>query len=208
MAGWFSMEGATMKSSLQKSLAQMDRLGRAAAAATTIALVEYAEKLLNEMKAQAPHKTYHLIRSGHIEGPTQQGEWTVVSIQWDAPYANIQDKGGTIFPKIVNAAHSQKAFSRRFKGPVRDHLGKFTSMHKVRRARLFIPLRPGVKAIKDPAQRAAAGYKYGIDYVLARAVTLDGSKYITNVLNKHKGTAGRDVGKRAEKIWFSLTEKR
>lgn len=203
---YVSIDGAAFRSSLQTMLRQLDSFGKAGAAALDIAMVEYAEKMLKEMKAQAPHRTYKLIRGGHVEGPTRQGEWTVVEILWREPYTNIQDKGGTIEPKHVTAAFKQKAFSKNFQGGIRGALGRFISRKTLNMARLFVPLRPGVKAIKDPVARAAAGYKHGIDFVMARQVTIEGSDFITNVLNKHRTNSARDIGKRAEQLWYALTE--
>lgn len=209
MVTLISVDGAAVKSSLQKMLGQLDIYGKAGAAAVTIAQVEFAEKLLNEMKAMAPKKTYALVKSGHIEGPRTEGDWTVVEIVWDSPYARIQDEGGTINPKHVTAAvkNNKRVFNQNFTGSIRGHLGRFISRKTLNTARLFVPLRPGVKAIQDPVARAAAGYKFGVDYVLARQVTIDGSEFITKVLKKYMPNAARNIGMRAEQIWNSIAEK-
>lgn len=218
----FSIDGQAFKSSMQKMLMQLDAYGKAGASAVTIAQVEYAEKLLKEMKANITHKngspTYFLARSGHVSDPRKEGEWVVVEILWDAPYANIQDKGGLIRPKHVSAADrynpKRETLSRftatgrprNLKETLRGHLGRLISRKKFNTARLFVPLRPGVKAIKDPVARRAAGYIMGVDFVLARQVSIKGSKFITMVLNKYRPHFARDVGARAEKIWTSMVE--
>ncbi|RPH70122.1 hypothetical protein EHM76_06740 [bacterium] len=223
MPGLISIDGAVFRSSLQTMLRQLDSFGKAGAAALDIAMVEYAEKLLNEMKQNITHKgssipTYFLAKSGHINGPRKQGEWTVVEIQWDAPYANIQDKGGEIFAKDVTAATNAGVKSQftptgrvrksQIGMKIRGALGRYISRKRFNTARLFVPLRPGVRPIQDPAARAAMGYVWGVDYVLARSVTIKGSEFITKVLKKHAPNAARDIGIRAEQIWYSMTEKK
>jgi len=200
-----SIDKAKFSSSMQAMLGQMDEYGKAMAAAVTIAMVEYAEKLLNEMKQGITHKgeaSYVLAQSGHVDGPRKIGDFTVVEILWDAPYAQIQDQGGTIFPKDVTAAfkNNRRVFSRGNKDAIRGSLGRFITRKRLNIARLFVPLRPGVVPITDPVARAAAGYRWGIDYVLAKSVTITGSQFITRVLNRRLPNADRDIGKRVEKI--------
>ncbi len=202
--GIISLDGAAFKSDLQSMLRQMDAYGKAGAAAIDIAIVEYAEKMLNEMKRLAPHKTYALIKSGHVEGPRKEGDWTVVEIVWDVPYANIQDKGGKIFAKNFTA---KPVFKRgQFTNKYKNVLGQMITRRQVNTAKLFVPLRPGVRPIQDPVARAAAGYKYGIDFVLTRFVVIDGSKFITMVLDSHRTNSARDIGKRAEVLWDNLAK--
>lgn len=209
MPAFISVDGAAFRSTMQTVLGQMEQYGKACAAAVTIAQVEYAEKLLNEMKQNITHggripriPTYMLAQSGHVDGPKRLGDFTVVEIVWDAPYADIQDKGGTIFPADVNAAfaNNRQVFSRGNKAPIRGALGRYITRKRLNTARLFVPLRPGVVPIQDPAERAAMGYVWGVDYVLARSVTITGSEFISKVLRKSVPNADRDIGARAEVI--------
>lgn len=59
------------------------------------ALTAGAEIIQNDAKRRAPYKTGTLKRSIHIE----QGDGMEVLIGTDAPYAAIQEFGGTITPK-------------------------------------------------------------------------------------------------------------
>jgi hypothetical protein len=74
-------------------------------------------------------------------------------------------------------------------------------------AKLFVPLRRGVKPIQDPVARDAAGYVWGVDYVLSRSVTILGSEFITKVLKRHLPNTARDISARTEKIWYGMTAK-
>lgn len=198
-------------SSMQTTLRQLGAYGKAGAAALDIAMVEYAQKMLDEMKANITHKsggsvTNELAKSGSVVGPFTKGDYTIVQIVWTAPYARIQDKGGFIYPKNVSAAtrYNKNVFSTKHNVAVRGHLGRFISRRTLNTARLFVPLRPGVVPIKDPIARKAMGYKWDVDYVLARSVEIKGSQYISKVLRKRLPNAARDIGSRAEQIWNQM----
>lgn len=229
MPSLVSIDGQAFRSSFQSVMRKFDRYGKAGAAALDMAMVEKAEQLLNEMKAnithggQIPHApTYMLAKSGYVDGPGKEGEWTVVRIDWDpaiAPYAKIQDKGGTIYPKDVSAAIRDNPKSilspltpsgrrRKVTNKIRGALGRYITRRRLNTARLFVPLREGIRPIQDPVARAAAGYQWGVDYVLAKSVTIKGSEFITKVMRKHGPNLVRDIGKRTAQLWQNMVEKK
>lgn len=68
----------------------------------------------------------------------------------------------------------------------------------VKAGALFIPLRAGVYPIKGKRARKAAGFKYGVDFILAKEAKLVGNQYWTGTLQQFIPEAatliGRQVG--------------
>jgi hypothetical protein len=172
MPDFIEVDAAKFKSSLQFTLNKLTKMERLMAHAVTLAMQNYGEYVLAQVQELAPVKTGFLRDSGHINGPTRQGEFIVFELAFDAYYAEIQDIGGFVLPK--------------------------------RAKRLFIPLRPGVKPIRDPAARRAAGYQLGVDFVFAKFVKLPGSRYLSSTIRRNAKNADRIVGRFAEQILEGL----
>lgn len=187
--------------------------------AVAMAMVEFAQYALSLVQAAAPrgknkHAGIRLADDGFVIGPLVNGDEISVSLEWRLPYALIQDKGGVITPKNFRTSVTPS-------GKLRGKGGRFTTAAKAGAARLFIPLRPGVHSIADPAARKAAGYKYGVDYVFAKFAVIPGTGFITKTLyggltssgvatqgggeaavasGGIMGNAARDIGRGAERI--------
>lgn len=182
--------------SVVNQLAAMDATAEAALAQ---ALVEFAEYLLALIQHNIHSKSGRLAQSGHVLPPEIIDGFVTVTIQWDAPYARIQDVGGVVTPSDFRATPTAAGGYRSIKS------GKFISKRRVFEARLFVPLREGVVPIKDPNARAASGYKYGVDYVLSRYVVIKGSRYMSNVLDREMPNADRTIGQMMEAIWSGMS---
>lgn len=197
MGDFLEMDYLTFKSSMQVTLDFLGAMGQLASTAVTQAMVEFAEYLLSLMQENAPKKTGFLIEHSYVSTPRVDGDNTVVEIVWEAPYAKIQDTGGQITPKDFRAAF----VDGHYRSP---KSGRFITKRRVGGARLFIPMRPGVVPIQDPALRKAAGYKYGVDFVFKQFVVIEGTEYITRVIKSEMYNADRTVGRLAERIWVAL----
>lgn len=170
-AGFISIDELTFKSTQQATLKELGALGKQLAGIVTKAMVEFANQLLAQMKSLAPHKSGKLIESGRVPPPRTVGDEVIVEIKWASPYAWKQDQGGPITPKDFRASISPNGKN------LRSATGRYITAARQSSARLFVPLRDGVKA-----SAPGSGLIWGVDFVTVKFVYIPPTGFITRVL--------------------------
>lgn len=181
--GLISVDELTFTQTAGIFLKELGNYGKQVNIATNLALVNYCEYLLSLMQDRIHNRSGFLRDSGHVTVPVFNSDNSVsCSIVWDAVYALIQDKGGFIVPKIS--------------------IGMTRGKHPhIYTKRLFIPKRPGVYPIQDPALRKAMGWRINVDFVLTtKPQIIDGNRYISDVLQRELPNAERTVGRFVEQM--------
>ncbi len=166
----FSVDAALMRRTLAKGLRDLKVTEKETIEAANEAWVKYAEDTLAEGTERAP--------VGKQAGTkTSTGGSLRASGSVDGPH----DVAGGIEIFVG----FDKVYAR-----IQDLGGTIVP---VRAKRLFIPLRPGVQPLQkgDPRRK---DQKQGVDFVLAKSVTLPGSRYLTGLMPERTDNAPQAVG--------------
>lgn len=166
----FSIDGRALRKSLQATARRFDATQKQLMRAIDIAVVKYAEDTLREAQERAP--------VGKSAGRDSSGKFTAKGGGLRA--SGTIDGPNQIGDGIEVLIGFDKVYAR-----IQDLGG---TIFPVRAKRLFVPLREGVHPLK-PGDPRRKDQKSGVDFVLARSVTLPGSRYLTGLLPERTARA-------------------
>ncbi len=171
-----TMDAGNIRAQMGKVGQELDRISADVIAAAGRGLDLVAEDMLAQAQAAAPVDTGRLLESGTTEPLVIEGTTIVKRWGFNSKYARIQDQGGTIEP--VRA--------RMLSIPLSDAAKKMASPLEMGRDSLeLVPILGQLYlADKDTGE---------FHWLLVHSVTLEGSKYVSNVIAARKDDVPRIV---------------
>lgn len=177
-----TMEAGNISAQVGKVGKELDRISGDVVKAAGRALDLLAENMLSEAQAAAPVDTGRLQESGTTEPLVFEGTEIVKRWGFNSKYARIQDQGGTIVPVRAQMLSI----------PLSDAAKKMAS-----------PLEMGkdnLELVPILGQLYLADKKTGeFHWLLVHSVTLEGTRFVSNVVQARKDDAPRFVAAEVSK---------